>query len=43
LNEATAVAKEQSASVMALNDALKTLEQIDARKSRIVELRSLAA
>jgi RNA polymerase sigma factor (TIGR02999 family) len=39
LNEATAVAQEQSASVMALDDALKTLEQIDMRKSRIVELR----
>jgi RNA polymerase sigma factor (TIGR02999 family) len=39
LNEATAVAQEQSASVMALDDALKTLEQIDTRKSRIVELR----
>lgn len=39
LNEATAVAQEQSASVMALDDAMKTLEQIDPRKSRIVELR----
>jgi RNA polymerase sigma factor (TIGR02999 family) len=39
LNEATAVAQKQSASVMALDDALKTLEQIDPRKSRIVELR----
>lgn len=39
LNEATAVAQEQSASVMALDDALKSLEQIDPRKSRIVELR----
>ena len=39
LNEATAVAQEQGASVMALDEALKTLEQIDLRKSRIVELR----
>ena len=39
LNEATAVAHEQSASVMALDDALKRLEEIDPRKSRIVELR----
>ena len=39
LNEATAVAQEQSASVVALDDALKSLEKIDPRKSRIVELR----
>lgn len=39
LNEATLVAQEQSASVVALDDALKTLEQMDPRKSRIVELR----
>jgi RNA polymerase sigma factor (TIGR02999 family) len=39
LNEGIAIAQEQSASVMALDDALKTLEQIDPRKSRIVELR----
>ena len=39
LNEGNAIAHEQSASVMALDDALKTLEQIDPRKSRIVELR----
>lgn len=39
LNEGDAIAQEQSASVMALDDALKTLEQIDPRKSRIVELR----
>ncbi|MCM3872495.1 MAG: sigma-70 family RNA polymerase sigma factor [Pyrinomonadaceae bacterium] len=39
LNEATIVAHEQSASVMALDDALKRLEEIDPRKSRIVELR----
>ena len=39
LNEDTSVAHEQSASVMALDDALKSLEEIDPRKSRIVELR----
>lgn len=39
LNEGTAIAQEQSASVIALDDALKTLEQMDPRKSRIVELR----
>jgi RNA polymerase sigma factor (TIGR02999 family) len=39
LNDATAIAHEQSASVVALDEALKTLEQTDPRKSRIVELR----
>ena len=39
LSEATAVAEEQSASVIALDDALQSLEKIDPRKSRIVELR----
>jgi len=39
LHEARVVAQEQSANVIALDDALKTLEQIDQRKSRIVELR----
>ena len=39
LNDATAIAQEQSASVVALDGALKTLEQTDPRKSRIVELR----
>jgi RNA polymerase sigma factor (TIGR02999 family) len=39
LNEATAVAQEQSANVVALDDALKNLESIDPRQSRIVELR----
>src|SRR5688572_30839633 len=39
LNDATAIAQEQSANVMALDEALKTLEQTDPRKSRIVELR----
>jgi RNA polymerase sigma-70 factor, ECF subfamily len=39
LNEATAVAEEQSANVMALDEALKNLESIDPRQSRIIELR----
>jgi RNA polymerase sigma factor (TIGR02999 family) len=39
LNDATAVAQEQSASVIALDDALKALEHEDPRKCRIVELR----
>lgn len=39
LNDATAIAQEQSASVVALDAALKTLEKTDPRKSRIVELR----
>jgi RNA polymerase sigma factor (TIGR02999 family) len=39
LDSANAVAQEQSANVMALDEALKTLEQTDPRKSRIVELR----
>jgi RNA polymerase sigma factor (TIGR02999 family) len=39
LNDENAIAKEQSESVVALDDALKTLEQTDPRKSRIVELR----
>ena len=39
LNDATNVAQEQSANVMALDDALKNLEKTDQRKSRIVELR----
>jgi RNA polymerase sigma factor (sigma-70 family) len=39
VNEAVSVAEGQSASVMALDDALKSLEEIDPRKSRIVELR----
>ena len=33
------MAQEQSTNVLALDDALKTLEQIDSRQSRIVELR----
>jgi RNA polymerase sigma factor (TIGR02999 family) len=39
LDSANATAQEQSANVMALDEALKTLEQTDPRKSRIVELR----
>ena len=39
LTDVVAVAHEQSASVVALDDALKTLEQEDPRKARIVELR----
>jgi RNA polymerase sigma-70 factor, ECF subfamily len=39
LDEATTAAEEQSANVMALDDALKILEKTDPRKSQIVELR----
>ena len=39
LNEATNVAHEQAASVVALDDALKSLEAVDLRQSKIVELR----
>ncbi|HEX7297064.1 MAG TPA: ECF-type sigma factor, partial [Pyrinomonadaceae bacterium] len=39
LTEATAVAQEQAANVVALDDALKSLEGIDTRQSQIVELR----
>ena len=39
LNEATNLAHEQAANVMALDDALKSLEAIDPRQSQIVELR----
>ena len=39
LNEATNVAHEQAENVMALDDALQTLEAIDPRQSKIVELR----
>jgi RNA polymerase sigma factor (TIGR02999 family) len=39
LDEATNAVQEQSANVMALDDALKILEKTDPRKSRIVELR----
>jgi RNA polymerase sigma-70 factor, ECF subfamily len=39
LDEAITTAQEQSTNVMVLDDALKSLEQIDSRQSRIVELR----
>jgi RNA polymerase sigma-70 factor (ECF subfamily) len=39
LNEATSVAQEQAANVVALDDALRSLEAIDSRQSEIVELR----
>jgi RNA polymerase sigma factor (TIGR02999 family) len=39
LNEATNVAHEQASNVMALDEALKSLEAIDSRQSQIVELR----
>jgi RNA polymerase sigma-70 factor, ECF subfamily len=39
LNEATNVAHGQAANVVSLDDALKTLETIDPRQSKIVELR----
>lgn len=39
LTEATTVAQEQAANVVALDDALKSLEVIDARQSQIVEMR----
>lgn len=39
LTDATSVAQEQAANVVALDDALKTLEAIDSRQSEIVELR----
>ena len=39
LDSGTAIAQEQSANIMALDDALRTLEQTDPRKSQIVELR----
>jgi RNA polymerase sigma factor (TIGR02999 family) len=39
LDEARIMAQEQSTNVLALEDALKALEQIDSRQSRIVELR----
>jgi len=39
LDEAAAVADTQAAELLALNDAMEELAQLDARKSRIVELR----
>ncbi len=38
-DEARTVSQDQSADVMALDDALESLEKIDSRQSRIVELR----
>lgn len=38
-NEATNVAHEQAANLMALDEALKSLEEIDSRQSKFVELR----
>jgi len=42
LDEATSVAQEQAANVVALDDALRSLEAIDSRQSEIVELRFFA-
>ena len=39
LDEATTTTQQQSVNVVALDDAMKSLEKIDERKSRIVELR----
>ena len=39
LDDAAALAQEQAGNVIALDDALKTLEAIDGRQSKIVELR----
>ena len=39
LDEATSTAQEQAANVVALDDALRSLEAIDSRQSEIVELR----
>jgi RNA polymerase sigma factor (TIGR02999 family) len=42
LSEATNVAGEQGADLVALDDALKALEKLDARQARVVELRFFA-
>jgi RNA polymerase sigma factor (TIGR02999 family) len=39
LSEAANVAQEQSADLVALDDALQTLEKLDSRQARVVELR----
>ena len=39
LEEAATATQQQSVNVVALDDAMKSLEKIDERKSRIVELR----
>src|SRR5262245_44933289 len=42
LSEAADVAQEQSADLVALDDALQRLEQLDPRQARVVELRFFA-
>jgi len=42
LSEAAGVAQEQSADLVALDDALQRLEQLDPRQARVVELRFFA-
>jgi RNA polymerase sigma-70 factor, ECF subfamily len=42
LSEAAVVGKEQSADLVALDDALQTLERLDPRQARVVELRFFA-
>ena len=42
LSEAENSTQEQSAELVALDDALRTLEQLDPRQARVVELRSFA-
>jgi RNA polymerase sigma factor (TIGR02999 family) len=42
LSEAANVAQEQSADLVALDDALQTLEKLDSRQARVVELRFFA-
>ncbi len=42
LSEAANVAKEQCADLVALDDALQTLEKLDPRQARVVELRFFA-
>jgi RNA polymerase sigma factor (TIGR02999 family) len=39
LNEAVAVFRDQRNDVVALDDALRTLAEVDSRKARVVELR----
>jgi len=42
LSEAADIAQEQSADLVALDDALQTLERLDPRQARVVELRFFA-
>ena len=42
LSEATVIAQEQSTDLVALDDALQRLEQLDPRQARVVELRFFA-